>query len=313
MSVTEPLTKSVNDKQGITLGAWTDDASYISLNGHRIAYWQAGSGEPLLLIHGFPTAAWDWQYLWHDLAQQYRVITLDLLGYGLSDKPWPHQYRIAEQADLIMALTDALDIDKYHLLAHDYGDTVAQELLARHNLISNDVNIETNNSEGFINSLCLLNGGLFPETHRPVFTQKLLISPLGSLFSRFFTKKKLSKSFSAIFGENSPPDPKEIDGFWSLIENNNGQRVMSGLIRYMVERKQNRSRWVGALQQSRLPIRVINGVDDPISGEHMLVNYEKLIPRPDVVRLKGIGHYPQVEAPELVQASYLAFRKKIST
>lgn len=84
---------------------------------------------------------------------------------------------------------------------------------------------------------------------------------------------------------------------------------MHKLIRYMAERKRYRARWVGALQQAAIPIRLINGAFDPISGRHMTERYRELIPNPDVILLEQIGHYPQTEAPALVLKHYLAFRK----
>ena len=81
----------------------------------------------------FPTASWDWHYLWQPLAQRYRVIACDMLGFGDSAKPANHRYSLLEQADLQQALLAHLQVEQpLHIFAHDYGDSVAQELLARH-------------------------------------------------------------------------------------------------------------------------------------------------------------------------------------
>jgi pimeloyl-ACP methyl ester carboxylesterase len=82
---------------------------------------------------------------------------------------------------------------------------------------------------------------------------------------------------------------------------------MPKLIRYMRERRKYRARWVGALQNSSQPIRVVDGIADPISGGHMLERYRQLISNPDVIELEGIGHYPQVEAPQRVIVAALEF------
>lgn len=66
----------------------------------------------------------------------------------------------------------------------------------------------------------------------------------------------------------------------------------------MAERVENRQRWVGALQNTSVPLRLINGSADSISGEHMVKRYEELVPNPDIVRITDAGHYPQLEAPE---------------
>jgi pimeloyl-ACP methyl ester carboxylesterase len=57
-----------------------------------------------------------------------------------------------------------------------------------------------------------------------------------------------------------------------------------------------------------VPLRVIDGAVDPISGAHMVARYRELIPQPDTVLLEGIGHYPQTEAPCQVLQHYQAFR-----
>ena len=286
----------------IPLRDWRAQGRTFDFNGHAIRYWEAGAGEPLLLIHGFPSASWDWNKLWQPLAERYRVIACDMLGFGDSAKPRNHAYRILEQADLQQALLEHLAVrEPVHLLVHDYGNSVGQELLARH-------------LEGQIQlaSLVFLNGGLFPETHRPVLSQKLLLSPLGGFFGRFFDRGKLAANFAKVFGPRTRPSEEELDAFWSLIACNDGPKVMHRLIHYILDRREHRERWVGAMQRTSVPLRLIDGPVDPISGAHMVERYRQLIPRPDTVMLDGIGHYPQTEAPEQVLAHYLAFRARLA-
>ena len=112
-----------------------------------------------------------------------------------------------------------------------------------------------------------------------------------------------------MFGPQTQPSERELDDFWSLIAAHNGPAVMHRLIRYMPERPINRDRWVAAMQATAVPMRVIDGAVDPISGAHMVARYRELIPQPDAVLLEGIGHYPQTEAPAQVLAHYLQFRE----
>lgn len=280
----------------VPLTDWLRGGSKFEWNGLRIFARHEGRGEPLLLLHGFPTASWDWSALWEPLSKRFHVYTLDLVGYGSSDKPKDFDYRIERQADLVEAWLAKEGVTEYHVLAHDYGDTVAQELLARH--------LE-HSAKQRLRSLCLLNGGLFPEKHRARFTQKLLLSPLGPWLARKLTQEKLGRSLNAIL--EKPLDPAEIAGFWQLLEHNNGREVLTKLITYIPQRRNNRDRWVGALENHNIPMRFINGADDPISGEHMLYHYRKLVPRPDTILLRGIGHYPQVEAPSETLRHFLEF------
>ncbi|WP_339494762.1 alpha/beta fold hydrolase [Pseudomonas sp. RA_105y_Pfl2_P56] len=286
----------------IPLCVWRKRSQTFVFRGQSIRYWTTGQGEPLLLIHGFPTASWDWHYLWQPLAQRYRVIACDMLGFGDSAKPVNHRYSLLEQADLQQALLAHLQVEQpVHLLAHDYGDSVAQELLARHY----EAHIK-------VASCVFLNGGLFPETHRPVLMQKLLLSPLGWMIGRAFTRDALVKSFGQIFGPQTRPSESELDDFWSLIDTHQGPRIMHKLIGYIPERRVQRDRWVAAMQRGEIPLRVIDGEVDPISGAHMVERYRELIADADTVLLPGIGHYPQTEAPVQVLTHYLAFRDRLA-
>ncbi|WP_417706057.1 alpha/beta fold hydrolase [Pseudomonas sp.] len=290
----------MSELPGIALDEWRGQSQVLDFRGHRIRYWVAGDTEaqPLLLIHGFPSASWDWHRLWAPLAERYRVIACDMLGFGYSAKPRGHAYSLLEQADLQQALLAHIGEQRpLHVLAHDYGDSVAQELIARHQ----DAQLQ-------LASCVFLNGGLFPETHHPVRVQKLLLGPLGPLIGRLFSRRKLAQSFTRIFGPHTQASDAELDALWQLVAYNNGPAVMHRLIRYMPERRQQRQRWVTAMQATTLPMRVIDGAFDPISGAHMVARYRELIADADTVLLDGIGHYPQLEAPAAVLEHYLQFR-----
>ena len=285
----------------ISLSEWEKGGTFTAHKGRRIFCRDGGSAAApvLMLIHGFPTASWDYEALWAPLTARYRVITLDMLGFGFSDKPIDFSYSILEQADLFERRLTELGLTEYHVLAHDYGDTVAQELLARHS---------EPGARPTLRSVCFLNGGLFPETHRPLLVQKLLLSPLGDWVARLITRARFCKSLSSIFGRDTQPSSEMLEGFWALLQRHNGMRVMPKLIHYMPERVQRRARWVGALQKSTVPLKLIDGASDPVSGRHMVDRYRELVPAANVTLLEGVGHYPQVEAPEAVLEAYLQFR-----
>lgn len=283
---------------------WKNSGEHFSHKGHSIFYRDEGQGDTALLcIHGFPTASWDWSPMWPELCLRYpRVIAPDMIGFGFSAKPPDYPYSLLDQADIHVELLARLGVTRVHILAHDYGVSVAQELLAR----------QLEQREPQLLSVALLNGGLFPEAHRPVLMQKLLHSPIGFLVTKFNNRRSFGRSFSAIFGAQNKPSASELDAFWSLIAHNNGQRIFHKLIRYLDERRQMRTRWTHALQNTRVPLRLINGPEDPVSGAHMAARYRELVPNPDVVSLPGIGHYPQVEAPREVLAALAQFHQRLA-
>jgi pimeloyl-ACP methyl ester carboxylesterase len=291
------------------LDDWRAGGSTFSAGDHTLFYRTGGEGPPLLLIHGFPTASWDWSRIWQPLASRFRVIAMDMLGFGFSSKPRRHRYSIFEQADLQQTLLAQLGVHRVHILAHDYGDTVAQELLARHEERRRSAGLPPPGSDGrlAVASLCFLNGGLFAEASHPRPIQKWLASPIGPVVSRFVSPQRFAREFATLFGPCTRPDAGEIAAFWRLVEHGGGARLGHRLIRYLRERERYRERWVGALGRATVPMRLIYGPEDPVSGADTAARYRELVPDADVVPLPGIGHYPQVEDPAGVLRAFFAF------
>lgn len=287
------------------LDQWRKYGKFFEANGYRLAFWSTAKPDEakpwLLLIHGFPTSSWDWSGMWPALEEKFNLAAMDMLGFGLSDKPANIRYSIMHQADFHEALLERLGVSEAHIFAHDYGDTVAQELLARHNEKSLSFSIK---------SICFLNGGLFPESHRPRLIQKLALTPLGPFIGKMLTRDKLQKSFNEIFGANTKASDSEIDAHWALFSENNGAKIFHKLMRYLPERVKNRDRWLGALTDAHIPLRLINGGVDPISGKHLYNYYLEIVPNADGVLLDDIGHYPHTEAPERVLSAFFGFHKK---
>jgi pimeloyl-ACP methyl ester carboxylesterase len=292
----------------IALDQWRQDARYTVIGGYRIAWWTEGERDEskpwLLLIHGYPTSSWDWSALWPRLTEHFRPIAADMLGFGLSEKPRGVRYSIMAQADLQEALLAEVGTAEAHVFAHDYGVTVAQELLARHN-------------EGalsfLLKSVAFLNGGLFPEQHRARPIQELGLTPLGPLMGLLLTRARLRRTFDEIFGPHSKASDAEIDGHWALMNMGGGRRGLHRLLHYIPERIEHRERWVGALKGAKTPIFLIDGGADPVSGEHLYRYYLEQIPKAEAALLPAIGHYPHTEAPAEVYRRFLEFHLKQRT
>ncbi|MEL6687834.1 MAG: alpha/beta fold hydrolase, partial [Pseudomonadota bacterium] len=145
-----------------------------------------GENRPvILLFHGYPTWSYDWVDVIGPLSVGHRIIAADWIGYGLSDKPSRH-VRVDEQINRLVALLDHLGVEDFHLVAHDYGSTCAQEMLDRPDIAART------------KTLTLMNGGVIFSAYKPTQTQKLLISPLGSLVSRFLSKDRIKTKLDAL-------------------------------------------------------------------------------------------------------------------
>jgi pimeloyl-ACP methyl ester carboxylesterase len=287
------------------LNEWKETGSYFDHNGHSIFYHREVENDRVLLcLHGFPASSFDYHKIWNALTSRFTVISIDMIGYGFSAKPTDFSYTTFDQADLLQALIRHLGVTQVHILAHDYGNTITQELLAR----------KTEGRLDFeIASICFLNGALFPETHRPILAQKLLISPFGALFGRLIPDAVFKKNLAKVFGPNTQPSEAELDDFLTLFKYNDGKRIAHKLIRYMTERTTYRTRWLRPLQDIKMPFRFINGLADPVSGEHLVKRFRELIPdQTDIVELPGIGHFPHLECPERVLDAFLEFHSIIA-
>lgn len=287
---------------------WMKESKTLLSGGRRLAYWTGGERDEekpwLLLIHGYPTSSWDWTFLWDDLKRHFRLAALDMLGFGLSEKPRDIYYAIAMQADFQEALLAHLGAGAAHVFTHDYGVTVGQELLARHN--EGALSFE-------IRSMAFLNGGLFPEQHRARPIQKLGLTPLGFLLGLMLTKDRLRRSFDEIYGPDTKASDEEIAAHWAMISANGGKHVLHKLLSYIPQRRANRERWVGALKAARTPLRLINGGADPVSGAHLYRYYKEEAPNADAILFETIGHYPHTEAPKRTLAAFLEFHHKLRT
>lgn len=258
-----------------------------------------GDGPWLTLLHGFPTCSWDYVHLIEPLKVSYRLLLFDFLGFGDSDKPSNHNYSLFEQADLAEAAWAHFGVTSTRLVAHDYGSTVAVELLARQ---------QEGSLAGRIEQVFLMNAGLYVDVQRPVLAQTLLQKPLvGPALGRLIGQRVFSQQFASVFSRQHPVSADDLRQHWSGIQRRQGVRNYHRLIAYLGERRQNKVRWEAALEEPGVPLRFLWGQQDPVSGAHMAARILERSPQADIRFLEDVGHYPQLEAPDVVAADILAW------
>lgn len=277
---------------------WRSQGELIEIGGVRLFVHQEGRGPELLCFHGFPTSSYDWHRLLPLLADQFRVTMFDFPGYGLSDKPVDLDYSIFRQCDAAQALLNKLGINRFHLLAHDMGTTVAAELLHRLEHAQTTLRIE---------AVTLLNAGLYMELHQPLVTQRLLRTPrLGAVIGRLAGRSLFMHQYPKVYMNPEAFDRSHYESQWRLLIHNRGRRVLHKIAGYMHERLRYRERWLGALKNSPIPVRLVWGMADRIATAAIAEKAYRELNLVGLERLEGVGHYPQLEVPEKVACAILA-------
>jgi pimeloyl-ACP methyl ester carboxylesterase len=285
---------------------------------HELAAWQArgqrirmvegevfalAAGEeraaaPLLILHGFPTSSFDFHLALPHLMARHRVVLHDHLGFGLSDKPADYSYSLLAQADVALGVWRSLGIARGHLLAHDYGTSVATELLARRERGLLPIELL---------SLTLSNGSVHLELARPRRIQWLLAGPFGPLVARFSGRRIFQRNMKAILGRPDGIPEDELDALWEGLVHSEGRRRLPALAGYLRERVRFRERWIPPLTRLDLPTHILWGRRDPIALAAVAEALASEIPGARLTWLDELGHYPMLEDPERWSAGVLGF------
>ena len=283
---------------------WEEGGSWITLPAAgRVFYRDIGSlaakpANTLLLLHGYPESSFSWHKVADGLAAQFdRVVMLDLPGYGLSDKHTDrYTYSLFEQADTVLQVWQALGVRGGHLLAHDMGDSVATELVARH------VNgLLPACFDSGLQSLTLTNGSVVLGLAKLRLMQRLLLTPLGPLLSQLATRHVFAQQARSAHGPATLSDA-DIDGLWVNMCQQDGRRKNHILLRYLNDRRRfEAARWLPALARADgdLPIHLCWGQADAVARVAMAHHLKQQVcPQAVVTLMPGVGHFCQLSDPQ---------------
>jgi pimeloyl-ACP methyl ester carboxylesterase len=242
--------------------------------------------DPLLILHGFPSCSFDWRHVLDALRAQRRIVAVDFLGFGLSDKP-DVRYSMRLQADVVEGAARELGLTSVALLTHDMGDTVGGELLAR-------------SLEGTlpfaVTRRVLTNGSIYIDMAHLTTGQELLLS-LDDAPTEFVQADGYKAGLAGTFSPKSAVGDDELEAQWLLAERNGGHRLLSRTIRYIEDRRAEERRFTGAIETHPSPLAVVWGADDPIAVVAMTDTLRRARPDARVTILDGVGHYPMIESP----------------
>jgi 3-oxoadipate enol-lactonase len=251
---------------------------------HRIYYETAGQGRmPLLLCNGLAMSTFAWSFVLPYLAPYYRLVLLDFLGQGQSDKPALECYDLYSQADLAAAVLDELGIARAHVVGLSYGGMVAQHFAHRHG--------------ERVDHLVLAATLAWSDTvNCHIIDSWIAAHTAGGFDLRFLVS--LPWLFSSRGLEGQAGFLSELKKIGALVDWPALLRLMAGV------RKHDSRPWLGALGS---PAIVLVGEEDRLTPLYQAAVLAGGIPNAELIELPQTGHALHVEAPEAFAREILRF------
>ncbi len=283
----------------MTANDWKSKGEFITVNDRKLFVIDTSSffssedkvpTETMVVLHGYPTSSYDYYKVLPELSKHYRVIIHDHLGFGFSDKPLDYSYSLLDQADLALQLWQLLGVKKVHLLAHDYGTSVATEIIARNN--NHELTIE-------IEKLTLCNGSMHIELSQLRTIQKLLKNKwLGKYVAKLTTYAIFSKNLRNVYFDKTKVSNNELKDIWMQLEYNEGRKVIHKLSQYINERYTYWNRWIGALKETDLQTNIVWAKNDPVAVPAIARLIATEISNNKLFWIENTGHFPMLENPD---------------
>lgn len=262
---------------------------FVEVDSRRLYYFAAGSrgqGDPIVLIHGFPTSSHLWSELISLLPQGHRIVVPDLLGYGRSDPGERSELSISAHATRMAGLLDALGIRRCSIAAHHLGACIAATIAARH--------------PDRVSHLCLLHPLGGDVTWTGTFSVLRAFLPLVRLTPFALWRPALRTELARWFSDPAK-SRAEVDRYLSVWRTPwNWRQLLRHLAALEAED-------VGAttelLRRVHIPVAIVAGDDDPAVPRVALDRIREACPTAALDIIRGVRHFSPAESPERVADS----------
>jgi pimeloyl-ACP methyl ester carboxylesterase len=122
-------------ERSMTTGENPEIGATADANGIKTNYLEAGTGDPVVLIHGSGpgvTSYANWRLVLPALAENFRVVAPDMVGFGFSERPANIEYGVQTWADQVVGLMDTLELPTAHLVGNSFGGAIALRIATQH-------------------------------------------------------------------------------------------------------------------------------------------------------------------------------------
>ncbi len=267
----------------------------VLVHGQRIAYLDAGTGPPVILIHGFGGSMWQWEHQQHALSQHFRTLTLDLPGSGLSDKP-DIDYLPDQMLDFCIGFMDALQIPRATLVGNSMGAGLAIGMTLTHPARVDKLVLISGLPSQVMAKLTSRSFRQALESRAPVW----LISLGNWLFGGLVTDSVLKE----IVHDHRLLTP-------AVIERSNQNRRRPGIIKPILAARNALPSWeadfASRISSITHPTMIIWGEHDRVFPPAVGEELHHRLRGSTFVRIPKAGHMPQWERPDLVNRSMIAY------
>ncbi|MCI0778242.1 MAG: alpha/beta hydrolase [Chloroflexi bacterium] len=262
--------------------------SYLDIDGTAIHYVEAGRGEDVVLIHGWNGSTFSFRYTIPELAQRYRVIAIDLMGYGYSARMRDADYSLTGQSEIVAQAMDRLGVTNAAVIGHSMGGAVATRLALRH--------------PDWVRKLVLVDSVNVTEMRRATRFGKLLrvVMPLGAplLLHPYRSRRRI---FLTAVHDPAYLTPEIEEGYFRPMHMKGHLRSMG---QQLTSRQDDELLSPGDITQ---PTLILWGEHDswlrPELGERL--NAE--IPDSRLTLVPSAGHLPLEEQPDFCNREILRF------
>jgi pimeloyl-ACP methyl ester carboxylesterase len=273
---------------------------FVELSDIRVHVAEAGTGDPVVLLHGWPQNWWEWRRLLPRLAERFRVICPDTRGFGWSDAP-TDDYDKETIADDMLALFDQMELGRVRLIGHDVGGFVAFLICLRApDRVASCLTLNTGHP--FVRPTPAALGTFWRFWYWPMLGAPLL----GPWLVRHGIFQKLLHGwFTTGRADWSSADESLFLG--GLAEPRRSLASSKTYRSYLV--KDSPRTLFGKYRSMRLkvPTLMLHGIEDRILREPFLRGYEPFAEEMSVELVPDAGHFIAEERPEFVAARALSF------